>query len=335
MIGRLFLLLCTPLALVRVADEPLSRFTYSEPHMGTLFKITLYASDKDGADRAAKVAFARVAELDGIMSDYRPASELMQLCKKAGGDPVKVSADLFAILQRAQEVARKTDGAFDVTVGPIVRLWRKARRTRELPSAEAIKQALAKVGYDKMRLDATKRTVQLLVMGMLLDLGGIAKGYAGDAVLEVLRKHGITRALVAAGGDIRVGEAPPEEKGWKVGIAPLRNPTAPPSQHLLLVNAAVSTAGDAEQAVEIDGKRYSHIVDPRTGMAQLGRRSASVIARDGTTADAYDTALCVLGPKRGLPIIEDISGAAALHVHDDSGKEVTVTSKRWREFLAR
>lgn len=338
MIGRLLLfpvLLCTPLALLGVADEPLSRFTYSEPHMGTLFKIVLYAADKETADKAAKAAFARVAELDGIMSDYRPASELMQLCKKAGGDPVKVSADLFAILQKAQEVARKTDGAFDVTVGPIIRLWRKARRTRELPSADAIKQALAKVGYDKMKLDAARRTVQLLVMGMLLDLGGIAKGYAGDAVLEVLRKHGVTRALVAAGGDIRVGAPPPGEKGWKVGIAPLKNPAAPPSHHLLLVNAAVSTAGDAEQAVEIDGKRYSHIVDPRTGMAQLGRRSASVVARDGVTADAYDTALCVLGPKRGLPIIERMSGAAALHVQEQDGKEVSVASKRWAGLTAK
>lgn len=334
MIGRLVFLLCTPLALLGVADERLARFTYSEPHMGTLFRIDLYAADKETADKAAKAAFARVAELDGIMSDYRPASELMQLCKKAGGDPVKVSADLFAILQKAQEVARQTDGAFDVTVGPMIRLWRKARRTRELPSADAIKQALAKVGYDKMKLDATKRTVQLLVMGMLLDLGGIAKGYAGDAVLEVLRKHGITRALVAAGGDIRVGEAPPGEKGWKVGIAPLKNPAATPTHYLLLVNAAVSTAGDAEQAVEIDGKRYSHIVDPRTGLAQLGRRSASVIARDGVTADAFDTALCVLGPKRGLPIIEKIAGAAALHVHDADGKEASVTSKRWGDFIA-
>lgn len=332
MLKHLLLLPFVLFASLRLADPPLKRFTFSEPHMGTVFRIVLYAGDESAAEKAAKAAFARIAELDGIMSDYRPASELMQLCKKAGGDPVKVSADLFAILARAQEVARKTDGAFDVTVGPIIRLWRKARRTRQLPSAADIKKALERVGYEKIRRDSTKKTVQLLVMGMLLDLGGIAKGYAADAALEVLRRHGIRRALVAAGGDIRVGSPPPGAKGWKVGIGPLKNPAAPPSQFLLLSDAAVSTSGDAEQYVELDGQRYSHIVDPRTGMAQQGRRSATVIAADGTTADAYATALCVLGHERGLPLIEKIPRAAALYVHEKDGKIISISSKRFEEL---
>jgi len=309
-----------------------TRFEFTEPHMGTLFRIVLYAADESKANTAAKAAFARIAELDGIMSDYKPASELMRLCKKAGGDPVRVSADLFSVLEKAQEIAGKTDGAFDVTVGPIVRLWRKARRTRILPSAEELKRALALVGYEKMKLDRAKRTVQLLVMGMLLDLGGIAKGYATDAALEVLRTHGIRRALVAAGGDIRVGEAPLGKSGWKIGIAPLKNPKDTPDRFVLLVNAGVSTAGDAHQFVEIDGKRWSHIVNPRTGQALEGRRSVTVIASDDTTADVLDTSMCVLGPERALKLIEGMKGVAALYVFEENGKVIARQSKRFAQY---
>jgi thiamine biosynthesis lipoprotein len=308
------------------------RLAFTERHMGTLFEIILYAADESKAKTAAKAGFARIAELDGIMSDYNPDSELMKLCKKAGGDPQRVSADLFAVLEKAQEIARKSEGAFDVTVGPIVRLWRKARRTRKLPSAEDLKRALALVGYEKMKLDAAKRTVQLLVMGMLLDLGGIAKGYAADAALEVLRGHGIRQALVRAGGDIRVGDPPPGKRGWKIGIAPLKKPSDPPEHLVLLVNAGVSTAGDAYQFVEIDGKRYSHIVDPRTGRALEGRRSVTVIAPNDTTADVLDTAVCVMGPQRGLKLIEGMKGVAALFVYEENGKVMAQRSKDFARY---
>src|SRR5687768_3409276 len=184
------------LAAVPARDEPkLSRFNFSQPHMGTLFRIVLYAPDEAGAKKAADEAFARIAQLDAIMSDYKPASELMQLCKKAGEGAVDVSPDLFKVLAKAEEIAKETDGAFDVSIGPVVKLWRKARRTRVLPDAEELKKALAKVDFRKIKLDSTRRTVQLLLMGMLLDLGGIAKGYAADAALEVLGRHGVTRAL--------------------------------------------------------------------------------------------------------------------------------------------
>src|SRR5262249_4059054 len=186
-----------------------------------------------------------IAELDGIMSDYRPASELMRLCKKAGGAPVRVSEDLFAVLQRAQEISRLSGGAFDVTVGPVVRLWRRARRTRQMPDPKELEGALALVGYLNIRPDAKARTAQLRREGILLDLGAIARGYAADAALAVLRRFGITRALVAAGGDIAVGEAPPDAEGWKVGVAPLKDAGARPSRYLMLKNAGVSTSGDA------------------------------------------------------------------------------------------
>ena len=310
----------------------LKRFAYTQRHMGTAFRIVLYAPDKADADKAAKAAFARAAELDGIMSDYKPTSELMRLCKQAGGDPVKVSADLFNILQRAEEIWRRTDGAFDVTIGPVVRLWRRARRTGELPDPEELRRALARVGFRNVRLNAKERTVQLLLMGMLLDLGGIAKGYAAEELLALLRRLGLTHALVAAGGDIVVGDAPPGAQGWKIGIAPLENPNAKPSRYLRLKNAGVSTSGDSEQYVVIGGKRYSHIVDPKTGLGVTTRSSVTVV-KPGGSADGLASPICIIGPERGLKMIEDIDGAAALVVVTDAkGREKAYTSKRFARY---
>ncbi|HZZ77644.1 MAG TPA: FAD:protein FMN transferase [Gemmataceae bacterium] len=311
----------------------LTRYTFTEPHMGTTVRIVLYAPDEATAKKAAKAAFARIAELNLVMSDYRPDSELMKLCEKAGGDPVKVSDDLFKVLQKSEEFSKLTDGAFDVSISPVVRLWRRARRSREMPKADAIKKALALVDYRNIKLDAKNRTVRLVLLGMLLDLGGIAKGCAADAALAVLRQHGITRALVAIGGDIAVSDAPPDAQAWKVGVAPLKNPEAEPSHYLMLTNAAVSTAGDAEQFVEIAGKRYSHIVDPKTGIGLVGRRSVTVVAPNAMTSDGIDTGLCVLGVERGLKIVEARDDIAALFVFEtDKGIETT-QSKRFVKYL--
>jgi thiamine biosynthesis lipoprotein len=216
----------------------------------------------------------------------------------------------------------------------VVRLWRKARRTRQLPDAKALKEALAKVGFANIRLDPVMQTVQLLIVGMLLDLGGIGKGYAADAALEVLRRFGISRALVAASGDIAVGDPPPDKKGWKIAIASLKTPDGPPEQFLILKNAGVSTSGDAEQFVIINGQRYSHIVDPKTGMGLLGRSSVTVIAPNCTTTDGLDTGLSVLGPKKGVPLVESIPGAAALFVREGpDGRLVKTATKGFAEYV--
>jgi thiamine biosynthesis lipoprotein len=324
-----FLTLCGLLLTAATSEPALSRYAFNEPLMGTQFQIILYAPDEATANQAAKVAFARAAELDGIMSDYKPTSELMRLCQKAGGDPVPVSTELFFILARAQEVSRRSGGAFDVTVGPVVRLWRRARKSKELPDPKELAQALELVGYDKVRLDEQQRTVQLTKPGMRLDLGGIAKGYAADEMLAVLKKHGITRALVAAGGDIAVSGPPPDTEGWKVGIGALENPGGKPSRHLLLKDAAVSTSGDAEQFVEINGKRYSHIVDPRTGIGLVGRMSVTVVARHGIDSDSLTKVVCVLGPEQGLKLIEDTPLASALVVRKTDTRTETISSKRF------
>jgi thiamine biosynthesis lipoprotein len=302
--------------------------------MGTTVRIVLYAPDEATAMKAAAAAFARIAELNRIMSDYDPESELMRLCKNAGKASVPVSLDLFRVLQESEKYGRLSDGAFDISIGPVVRLWRKARKTGEMPSADAIRAALESVDYRKIQLDPVGRTVRLLLVGMLLDLGGIAKGYAADAALAVLRQHGITRALVALGGDIAVGDPPPDAAGWRVGVSSLKNSDEPPRYHLVLKNAGVSTAGDLHQAVEIGGKRYSHIIDPKTGQGLVGRRSATVVAPNATTSDGLDTAMCVMGPDRGMAMIEKLDGVAALYVYETAKcAEMDVASKRFAQFV--
>lgn len=325
----------------KAGTSRLSRFEFTQPHMGTRFRIVLYAADEETAKKAADSAFQRVAQLDDIMSDYKDTSELMRLCRQAGGEPVKVSPELLLILTRSQELAQRTGGAFDVTVGPLTRLWRRARRQRELPDLKRLAEALELVGYDKVRLDVKAGTVHLLKKGMLLDLGGIAKGYAADEALAVLKRHGIRGALIAASGDIAVSEPPPGSDGWTIGIAPLDS--SPPlisplmrggkgGRHLLLHNAAVSTSGDAEQFVEIGGKRYSHIVDPKTGLGLVGHSSVTVVGPDGTTSDSLVTAVSVLGPKKGLELIDASEGTAALILRaTDSGVEA-FESKRWKDI---
>ncbi len=289
--------------------------------MGTLFQITLYAATEAAARSAARAAFARVAALDDIMSDYQADSELMRLCEAPVGHPVRVSADLFAVLEQAQHFSALTDGAFDVTVGPFVRLWRFARKKRTLPTPVEMAAAAASVGYKKLRLDRRHHTAELLVPNMRLDLGGIAKGYAADQALAVLKGRGLARALVAASGDIAVGDPPPGRRGWKVAITGLNSPTLGKAGRVLLRNAGISTSGDAEQFIEIGGTRYSHIVDPATGLGLTQRIQVTIIAPCATTTDALATGVSVLGAERGLALVDSLPRTAALILVRSNGQD--------------
>jgi thiamine biosynthesis lipoprotein len=324
--------LAAALSLAIWESARLVRFTFAEPHMGTTCRITLYGVDERSAGEAAKAAFARIAQLDDMMTDYRPSSELMRLCEKAGTGPVPVSGDLFTVLAYGQEISKLSDGAFDVSVGPLVQLWRRARRTKLFPDPVQIAGARDRVGYRYITLDGVKHTVRLEKPGMRLDLGGIAKGYAADEALKVLGRHGVSRALVAAGGDIAASEGPPDARGWKVGIAPLHDPSSQPTLFVCLANAAVSTSGDAEQHVVIDGVRYSHIIDPRTGLPLTARRSVSVVAAHGIAADSLTKVVSILG-QRGLGIIEDIPGTAAYVVQETDQKQQTFASKHFQDWV--
>lgn len=286
--------------------------------MGVPVRIALYAPTAAVAEQAARAAFSRFAELEQVMSDWRPTSELMQVCAKSGGPPVPVSADLFRVLARAQQLSRASNGAFDVTVGPLVALWRRARKTGVLPRLAELRDAQTRVGWQKVRLNPAGRTVQLIVPGMRLDLGGIAKGDACDQAQQMLRQNGVTRALIEAGGDLVVSGPPPGARGWIVAVAnapavAAGGPNGPPPT-LLLANAAVSSSGDTEQNVEIGGRRYSHVVDPQTGLGLTDRTAATIVAADAITSDSLSTALCVLGQARGRALWQRTPGVRAAWV---------------------
>ncbi|MBN1396271.1 MAG: FAD:protein FMN transferase [Pirellulales bacterium] len=313
----------------------LERFEFTQVEMAVPVRVVLYTSDKRVASEAARAVFARFHELNAILSDYDPNSELRRLCDSSSeGHPVHVSDDLWRVLLCSQEIARRSRGAFDATVGPLVKLWRNARHTKEFPSSVALERARAKVGYRLMKLAPDRRTVELMRPDMRLDLGGIAKGYAVDEAMKVLRRRGVERMMIDAGGNLGLGDPPPDRVGWRIGVAsPVEN--APPRQYLSLADRSVSTSGDLRQHAVIDGVRYSHIVDPRTGVALTGRMSVTVVCKNGTTADAHSSALCVLGPEDGLKLIEDEPDAAALIVRVIDGKEKVFQSLRWKELSER
>ncbi|MSO23583.1 MAG: FAD:protein FMN transferase [Acidobacteria bacterium] len=309
----------------------LSRFEESQPHMGTVVRIVVYAPSAGSAVAATRSAFQRIRELDGILSDYQAESELSLLSHQSGDPPVKIGPDLFRVLSAARNLAVRSNGAFDVTAGPVIQLWRRARRQRTLPEADRIAAALDLTGFRWLTLDAKQQTAQLAKPGMRLDVGGIAKGYAADEALKILKQAGIERALVALGGDISVSNPPPGKKGWTIEIASLNLPGVPKPRQLVLDNVAASTSGDVEQFVELGGVRYSHIIDPRTGKALTGRRSVTVVAANGIDSDALATAVSVMDPQKGLKLIDATPGAAALIVVKTDSAFQTWKSKRWRE----
>jgi len=310
-------------------ENSLHRFGFSHPAMGTLITITLYAPNPVAAKAAAAAAFQRIDALEDIMSDYQADSELMRLCDQPYGTPVPVSPDLFAVLQRAQRVSELSDGAFDVTVGPYIRLWRFARKRKVLPAPAEIAAARVAVGWRKLRLDPRARTVTLLVPNMRLDVGGIGKGYAADQALRVLKVRGISRALVAASGDIAIGNPPPGKPGWNVGIAHFDGGTNNAARTLLLHNAGISTSGDTEQFIEINGVHYSHIVNPATGLGLTQRIQATIIGPDATTTDSLDTTVSLLGVQRGLALVDALPHTAALIVIKEDGQTRSFASRRF------
>lgn len=313
-------------------DEHLERFRESRPGMGSTFEIIVYAPSEEDAKCGLDAAFARIEQLNQIFSDYEAESEACRLSHAAPmAQAVPVSGEMFTVLDYSVQLSRQTDGAFDVTVGPVSRLWRRARRQKQLPAPERLKEALAGVGYRHLELDATGRKVKLAAVGMRLDFGAVAVGYAVDEALTVLKQHGLTRVLVNGSGDMAFGDPPPGETGWKIGVAPLE-PDQPPSRLLRLAHCGVSTSGDAWQYLEIAGRRYSHIVDPRTGLGLTTRSSVTVVAPNGMAADGLATAASVLGVEKGLALIERTCGAACLMVVVEDGKPRLYESSGWKKL---
>ncbi len=313
-----------------VAQQPtskLQRFEQTEVHMGSPFKIVFYSDNEKLANRAFERAFQRISQLDKALSDYDLESETNRICASAPhATPQAISTELFKALELSANFTMQTDGAFDVTVGPLTKLWRRARRQKEMPDKKLLSEALAAVGMESIKLDAAQSTVQLTKPGIRLDFGGIGQGYAADEVLRILSEMGIRQALVNASGDVVALDPPPGEKGWKVALAGPQPKTKPPTTFVWLSNAAITTSGDAFQSVEIDGNHYSHIVDPKTGLGSDRRIAATCCAPNGAAADALATALGVLPTKKGLEMLARKFPEAQALVVELKGDEVVETA---------
>ena len=278
------------------------RHEFSRPLMGMAFRIVVYAEAKPLAKRASDAAFDRVAVLNKIMSDYDPSSELSKLSDLAGsGKAARISDELYRVLDAGQALASNSVGAFDVTAGAATQLWRRARRLKRMPPEYVIENSRKASGYRILKLDGDAKTAELTKPGVRLDLGGIAKGYALDESLKVLHKHGLRQALVSAGGDIAAGDAPPGKPGWKIALLGLKENAA--AEFIWMSNGAVATSGDLFQVLELDGKRHSHIVDPRTARAITEQRLVHVLAPTAMQADSLATAISVLGHKDGMWLV--------------------------------
>ena len=301
-----------------LAEQPaLQRFHFQKALMGTKFQIILYSTDKKKAQQATEAAFLKAQQVEDACSDYNPNSELSKLMKPPASQ--EISPLLADVLRQALSIAKETHGAFDPTLGGHSRNWRRAKTRGVLPSPKEITYARETAGWKNLTLSEKSPSAFIATKKfdhMQLDLGGIAKGYAADRMLEILKQHGISIATIAAGGDVRLGDPPPGKKGWRVGLKILSEPNTENQQtkhYITASNCAVSTSGDLHQFVTIEGQRYSHIVDPATGLGLIKRSSATVIAPTSTRADALATACCV-NPSATFSLLEKIPATHTLIV---------------------
>ena len=299
--------------------------------MGTFVHVVAVAEDSGTAKKCVRAALEEIHKVDDLMSDYKSDSEISRANREAGERAVRLSESTYEVLQRSVEFSEMTGGAFDITVGPLVALFRNAKESKVAPSEEQIAQARSKVGFEKLKLNNENKTVQFSENGMLLDMGGIAKGYAIDKAIEAAKRSGAIGAMVDIGGDVRCFGLPPEGKDhWLIG---LQDPNSAiegiEGGGLLLVlkitNAAVATSGDYQQFVFIEGKRYSHIMDRRTGTSAEGLSSVTIIADNATDADALATSVSVMGAEKGLILIEKLQNTEAILIIPEPKYEIIKT----------
>ncbi|MEK7676925.1 MAG: FAD:protein FMN transferase [Verrucomicrobiota bacterium] len=276
----------------------LERVRRSQPLLGTFVTITAYGPDRERAQQAVSAAFDEFHRIDALMSLHRPDSELSRLNRSAARGPVEISGDLFRVLAKAQEIASETDGAFDVTIRPLVDAWGFIWKEYRLLTEAELRAVLPRVDFRQVELSSGRRTVRFRKANVSLDLGGIAKGYAVDCAIERLRSLGVTNAMVKAGGDLRVIGAPPGKPAWEVQLEDPRKKGR--RTRIPLRDAALSTSGNYENYFVAGGKRYSHILNPRTGLPVEGIAACTVIAPTCMESDAWATACFVQGAAPSL-----------------------------------
>jgi thiamine biosynthesis lipoprotein len=282
--------------------------------MGTKFTVHLYANDQRQAAAYLEQAFDEIERIEEVFSNYRPSSELSRINRLAAQQAVTTDPEVFALLDLALDYSRRSDGAFDITVGPLLRAWGFFRGEGRYPSEGELARARAAVGWQNALLDSRSRTVRFRVAGVELDLGGIAKGYAVDRVIGLLREAGVSSALVDAGSStIAALGAPPGENGWRVRIPRPGSRTQFVSSVVLRDNA-LSTSGSYEKFFRLHNRTYCHIFDPRTGQPVQGMLQTTVIAPEATASDALSTAMFVMGSEAGKKLLESVPGAQALWI---------------------
>ena len=286
-----------PPTIIRVQSE--------RPLMGTLFKVITHAKDPKEGYLAVEEALDLAEDFGNRATDYDPNSELNRLTRSEPSVPVAVSKELFDVLLLGKNLAEKTNRIFDPTFGPLTHLWRETRKTRKVPSKEEIAAARSRCGIEHLIFDEEKQTIAVKRKDLQLDLGGIAKGFAADLIFDHLVKKGLTQTLVAAAGDLRMGDPPPEKEGWNIGLRTFRLTL---TESLPLRNCAVSTSGDLFQRVTTEGKTYSHLIDLRTGLGLTTRRAASVVMPEAKLTDPLATAACLSDDPKAL--FEKFPGAS-------------------------
>jgi thiamine biosynthesis lipoprotein len=305
-----FLLLSSPSApLIGAKAEEgtrLSRFEDSRVSMACTYTIVLYGKDPKQLPLITNAAFDEVDRIDALMSNYKPESPVSLINREAGKGPVRVEPELYRFLKHCKEYSRESDGAFDVTVGPLMKTWGFFRDEGRVPWPFEIWSVLRHVGYQYLKLNDAQRTIQFEREGMEIDLGGIAKGYAVDRILEILKEQKIEHALISAGGSTLYGlGTPPDRPGWEVK---LRDPLFPhdPKKNattVLLKDRCLSVSGSYEKFFVVGGVTYSHIMNPKTGRPVENMLSVAVLTRYGTDGDALDNSFYVLGPEKSKALI--------------------------------
>ena len=276
------------------------KYHFSSSKMGSPFNLVFVDKDSTHASIIAKKAFDMVDSLVTIYSDYDSSSELSRLSAKAGIGPVPVSKGFMEILLKSKEAYNKSQQSFDITMGPLSLLWRNARKNKIFPDSATVAATKILVGFDNLVINQKDQTVSLLKKGMRLDLGGIAKGFVAEKIVQRLKAEGISASLVDAGGDIVMGDAPLNAKGWVVGINAPEEAETLLDQKLLMKNMSVATSGDVYQFFLHNGKKYAHITNPKTGYGVTFQRNVTVIASDGATADWLATACSIVPIKTAL-----------------------------------
>lgn len=288
---------------------------YTRPAMGTVVELRLMEGDRVRFDEAARAAFKEIERLEALFSSYRPDSDISRVNRNAGKGALGVSTEVFEVTKEAVRVARLSGGAFDPTIGALGRAWGPSGEKGTVPSKGEMEELLPLVDYSGVIIDENARKVGLARAGMALNLGGVAKGFIAGEAVRTLKANGVTRGVVHAGGDMVVFQEG-RQKPFTIGVQ------HPREKRLLgeayIHSGAVPTSGDYERYFEKDGVRYHHILDPRTGFPARGVQSVTLAADDPTTADALATAVFVMGPERGMELIERLDGVEGVIV-DDKG----------------